>query len=313
MIYDSTEDSRNYISRGDAGTQSWTRLVPRFGQCVPSCSSLRLRASARVLFGCGRWPAGPDVLYHQGKSCGTKPICPATPRGTRPEGRGTRGKCAKQSQFPADLREGQVACRKGVMVHRTCNRLRKNKANLRTGKQRMARITRMNEGKVNRSDSHHYLFKSCFPGQILISVTGLTLFLVAKNGSEPRRARRARRQNRKDGLKGLGELGPASWRRWGIHSFSVSSVISVVSKEEEVWLRPQAAPDIWRPVRLRSGQDFAVESLCLVSEATLGPLCPGGEDPCETKPISGYAGGTRPGGRGTCGVVQTNPIGTGAI
>ena len=51
------------------------------------------------------------------------------------------------------------------------------------------------------------------------------------------------------------------------------------------WLRPKAAPGIWRPVRLRSGQDFAVESLCLVPEATLGPLCPGGEDSCETKPI----------------------------
>ncbi len=36
---------------------------------------------------------------------------------------------AKQSQFPPELREGQVSCRKGVMVHRTCNRLRQDKAN----------------------------------------------------------------------------------------------------------------------------------------------------------------------------------------
>jgi hypothetical protein len=36
---------------------------------------------------------------------------------------------AKQSQFPPEQREGQVSCRKGVMVNRTCNRLRQNKAN----------------------------------------------------------------------------------------------------------------------------------------------------------------------------------------
>jgi len=42
-------------------------------------------------------------------------------------------------------------------------------------------------------------------------------------------------------LRGLGELGLASCHRWTVHSFSVSSVISVVNKEEEVWLRPQAA------------------------------------------------------------------------
>jgi hypothetical protein len=44
---------------------------------------------------------------------------------------------------------------------------------------------------------------------------------------------------------------------------------------------------------------FAVESLCLVPEAALEPLCPGGEDPCQTKPIHRAAPGS---------VVQTNPI-----
>jgi hypothetical protein len=65
------------------------------------------------------------------------------------------------------------------------------------------------------------------------------------------------------------------------------------AKKEADWGFPSR---IWRPVRLRSGQDFAVESLCLVSEAALGPLCPGGEGPCETKPIPAVRGGTRPGG-----------------
>ncbi len=37
---------------------------------------------------------------------------------------------AKQSQFPPALREGQVVCRKEVMVNGTCNRRRQNKANL---------------------------------------------------------------------------------------------------------------------------------------------------------------------------------------
>jgi hypothetical protein len=32
---------------------------------------------------------------------------------------------------------------------------------------------------------------------------------------------------------------------------------------------------------------FTVESLCLISEVTLGRLCPGGEDSCQTKPIPG--------------------------
>jgi len=39
------------------------------------------------------------TLPPTGQMCETKPICPATPRGTRPEGRGTKGKCAKRTQF----------------------------------------------------------------------------------------------------------------------------------------------------------------------------------------------------------------------
>jgi hypothetical protein len=74
---------------------------------------------------------GPDGTRDEGEMRQTNPIWPGWP------GRGAGGgqtpaghDGAKQSQFPAELREGQVVCRKGVMVHRTCNRLRKNKANL---------------------------------------------------------------------------------------------------------------------------------------------------------------------------------------
>jgi hypothetical protein len=48
--------------------------------------------------------------------------------GTVPQGRGYR---AKQSQFPPERRERQVPCREGVMVNRTGNTLRQNKANSR--------------------------------------------------------------------------------------------------------------------------------------------------------------------------------------
>jgi hypothetical protein len=43
----------------------------------------------------------------------------------------TKGKCAKQTQLGPRQSKGQVVCRKGFMVNRTGNRLRKNKANLR--------------------------------------------------------------------------------------------------------------------------------------------------------------------------------------
>ena len=71
-----------------------------------------------------------DRRSRKGRSCETKPIW----RGRRGMGAGGRetptgSNCAKQSQFPAERREGQVPCRKGVMVNRTCNRLRQNKAN----------------------------------------------------------------------------------------------------------------------------------------------------------------------------------------
>ncbi len=66
-----------------------------------------------------------------GQSCQTNPIWPGRPArdaGGRQAPPGHDG--AKQSQFLPELREGQVACRKGVMAHRICNRLRQNKANL---------------------------------------------------------------------------------------------------------------------------------------------------------------------------------------
>jgi hypothetical protein len=50
--------------------------------------------------------------------------------GTGRRGR-TQDKCAKQTQFGPRQSKGQVVCRKGFMVNRTGNRLRKNKANLR--------------------------------------------------------------------------------------------------------------------------------------------------------------------------------------
>jgi hypothetical protein len=51
--------------------------------------------------GRGRPSPRPEALTlpPTGQMCETKPICPATPRGTRPEGRGTKGKCAKRTQF----------------------------------------------------------------------------------------------------------------------------------------------------------------------------------------------------------------------
>ncbi len=75
----------------------------------------------------------------EGRMCETKPIRaevssvkPEKPMvGTSNFTLYTRPKAvrAKQSQFPPEQREGQVPCRKGVMVNRTCNRLRQNKAN----------------------------------------------------------------------------------------------------------------------------------------------------------------------------------------
>jgi hypothetical protein len=78
--------------------------------------------------------------------------CPILPGGTRPQRRGTAGKCAKQtqlqaasgtppsplgqrqlykqSQFPAEQKEGQRLGGKGVMVNSTFDRPRQNKAKL---------------------------------------------------------------------------------------------------------------------------------------------------------------------------------------
>jgi len=66
----------------------------------------------------------------EGQMRKTNPIWPGWPgrgKGGRESPPGHDG--AKQSQFWPEEREGQVACRKGVMVHRTCNRLGQNKAN----------------------------------------------------------------------------------------------------------------------------------------------------------------------------------------
>ena len=65
----------------------------------------------------------------EGRSCETNPICPAGPGGARPQGRGTRDKCAKQSQFLREQQEEQVLCGKEVMVNWSCTGLRRNKAN----------------------------------------------------------------------------------------------------------------------------------------------------------------------------------------
>jgi hypothetical protein len=51
--------------------------------------------------------------------------------GRGPQGRGTRGKCAKQTQFRAEQKEGQRLGGKGVMVNSTFDRPRQNKANFR--------------------------------------------------------------------------------------------------------------------------------------------------------------------------------------
>ncbi len=55
--------------------------------------------------------------------------CPATPGGTRPGGRETRVKCAKQSQFRPRRQERQRLGGKGLMVNRTFDRPRQNKPN----------------------------------------------------------------------------------------------------------------------------------------------------------------------------------------
>jgi hypothetical protein len=74
------------------------------------------------------WGPPPDLA---GPTLQTNPIWaewPARSGAGRESQPGRDG--AKQSQFWPGEREGQVPCRKGVMVHRTCNRLPKNKAKL---------------------------------------------------------------------------------------------------------------------------------------------------------------------------------------
>jgi len=55
---------------------------------------------------------------------------PGGQAGARVAGRPPGHNGAKQSQFPPEQKEEQRLGGKGVMVHRTCNRLRQNKANL---------------------------------------------------------------------------------------------------------------------------------------------------------------------------------------
>jgi hypothetical protein len=86
--------------------------------------------------GSGGWGSGffprPSALRplaSLGQSCKTKPIW-LSPQ----EGRSPGAKSAKRSQFPRKRPEGQVLCRKRVMVNWTGKRLWRNKANFRMGR-----------------------------------------------------------------------------------------------------------------------------------------------------------------------------------
>jgi hypothetical protein len=88
----------------------------------------RTGAPRRCPGGAGRH--GARGTGHEGQMCQTNPIWPGRPArgpGGRESPTGHDG--AKQSQFWPRQNEGQVVCGKGVMAHRTCNRLRQNKAN----------------------------------------------------------------------------------------------------------------------------------------------------------------------------------------
>ncbi len=101
-----------------------------------SCSSRQGSQTRNYAFGV------PPSWFRSGNETGderqmrrTNPIWPGWPgrgKGGREAPPGHDG--AKQTQFGPRQNEGQVPCRKRVMIHRTCNRLRQNKAKLgRTG------------------------------------------------------------------------------------------------------------------------------------------------------------------------------------
>jgi hypothetical protein len=80
------------------------------------------------------WPARGRARAPAGKRCETNPICPAVPGGMGPQGRGTRGKCAKRSQFAGvkcakrtQFAAGLSGTRPGGRAVRCCT----NKANSR--------------------------------------------------------------------------------------------------------------------------------------------------------------------------------------
>jgi hypothetical protein len=67
--------------------------------------------------------------------------------------------CAKQSQFPPEQREGQVPCRKGIMVNHTCNRLRQNKANLARVSSSKCQVLSVKSGKPGGESSASSYFR----------------------------------------------------------------------------------------------------------------------------------------------------------
>jgi hypothetical protein len=117
-----------------------TRLVPRFGQYAnhakkeanwgfPSriwrISRLHLLAAAKTSpIWSGLGSAGSVTVKDAKQS-----LSRLRRAGREPQERGTRNKCAKQTQLPAEQKEGQRFGGKGVMVNRTVYRPRQNKAN----------------------------------------------------------------------------------------------------------------------------------------------------------------------------------------
>jgi hypothetical protein len=117
-----------------------TRLVPRFGQYAnhakkeanwgfPSriwrISRLHLLAAAKTSpIWSGLGSAGSVTVKDAKQS-----LSRLRRAGREPQERGTRNKCAKQTQLPAEQKEGQRFGGKGFMVNRTVYRPRQNKAN----------------------------------------------------------------------------------------------------------------------------------------------------------------------------------------
>jgi hypothetical protein len=102
---------------------------------------------------------------------------------------------AKQSQFWPEQREGQVPCRKGVMVHRTRNRLRQNKANSSIAdwgprsqpgvttlriEERKDRISRK-DAKIAKGNRRIWLGFLCVPGVLARNKANSVAWPVAPN------------------------------------------------------------------------------------------------------------------------------------